>query len=94
LVGDEVADGAFGRDPSSGTWTLGRPRRRNQPFGDETIDGSRLIERNEPSDSLTMIRDGHFLAIANDVQVAAEMISEFSYPGFHHTIMALSGEEI
>jgi hypothetical protein len=94
LVGDEVADGAVGRDPSSGPWTLGRPRWRNQPFGDETIDGSGLIERNEPGDRFTMIRDGHFLAIANGVQVAAEMISEFSYPGFHRTIVALSGKEI
>ena len=90
LFGNEVADGALAPDPSAGAGAFRSGGRGDQSFADEPIKRSRLIERDEPSDRLTVIGDRYFLAVANDVEVTTEMVSQFSYSGFHQIIMAPS----
>jgi hypothetical protein len=47
------------------------------------------VERNETSNRLAVIGDGHLLAIAHDAEIAAEVIAKFSDASFHGTSMAL-----
>ena len=90
LVGDEIADGALGRDAPRRARPLRRSGRGYDPFGDETIERPRLIERYEPRHGLTVIGDDHLLAVSNGVEVTAQMVPQLSHPSFHSTIMALS----
>jgi hypothetical protein len=94
LFGDEIADSALGSDASSRSRAFDHERRRNEPLGDEAIEGSRLVEWNESGYRLAVVRDCHFLAITDRVEVAAEVISQLSDSSFHPMIMALSDQGI
>ena len=90
LVGNEIADGPLGCDAPRRACPLRRSGRGDEPFGDETVERPRLIEWDEPRHSLTVVGDDHFLTVPNDVEIAAQMVSQLSHSSFHSTIMALS----
>ena len=63
---------------------------RDQALGNQAIDGTGFFERYEPGHCLPVVRDRDLVTIANNVEVATEMISKFSHASFHTAIMALS----
>jgi hypothetical protein len=90
LVGYEIADGPFGSDAPCRPCPLRCSGRRDESFGDETIERPRPIEWDEPRHGLTVIGDDHLLAVSNGVEVTAQMVPQLSHSSFHSTIMALS----
>ncbi len=89
LLSDQVANGSAAAQRWSGAWALLMSRRRNQPFADEAVDRARLTDGYQTCDRFAVVGDGHLLTFAHDAEIAAEVISEFSYASFHSAIMAL-----
>ena len=92
LFGDEIADGSFGSYPPKRSLLLCVLGGADQTFGDEAIDDSWLIERHQASDGLAMVCHCDFLAVADDLKVATQVVSQLSYSSFHPLSMALSDE--
>lgn len=94
LLSDEVTDDFATGHLRSVAWPLVMNGRRNQPFADEAVNGAWLIEGNQASDRLAVIGHRHLLPVTYSTEIAAEVVSEFSYSGFHGTSMALLCTEI
>ncbi len=75
LLGHEIADRALGCDASAGTRSLGDPTWSGQPFGDETVQGTRPIEWNEKRYRLAVVGHGYFVSISNGVEVTTQAIT-------------------
>ena len=63
-------------------------------LGDEPIERTRPIERHQARHGLAVIGHRHLLALANQLQVPAEVITEFANTSFHPASMALFIGEI
>jgi hypothetical protein len=94
LLSNQVADGLAAAHVRGGAWALFMNWRGNQPFADEAVNRARLIEGHQTCDRFTMVGHGHLLAVTHGTEIAAEVVSEFSYACFHLIIMALSGANI
>jgi hypothetical protein len=89
LFSHEIADRALGGDTSTCPSPLRYQCRRDEALRDETVERSRLVERNQPGDGFAVIGNGHLLATTHHVEVTAEMVSQVSDSSFHLTSMAL-----
>ena len=62
-------------------------------FGDQAIEGPRTVEWNEPGHRLAVIGHGDLLPVADQFEVPAEMVTQFSDTCLHQESMALSATE-
>lgn len=76
LTGNEIADGALRRYPSSGgTRALPEWGRRYQPFGDETVQWTGPVHRDKSCNGSSVVGDRHLVAASHNVKVSTEVVS-------------------
>ena len=83
LFGDEVAHGALRLDGRAGARPFGGAPRGDETFGDEPVERARTTQGDKTRHRPAVVGDRDFSTVADQVEVAAEMISEFSNACFH-----------
>ena len=66
---------------------------RDESLGDESVERSGLLQRNQPSDSVSMVGDRDLGSVAHLREIAAEVISQLSDASFHDAKSGASREE-
>ena len=94
LFSDEIADRALSGDAASRPWAFRDSGRRDETFGDETIERTWPIEGNETCDRFAVVRYGHLVSGAYRIEVSAEVVAQFAHSGFHRHSMASFRENI
>lgn len=83
LFCDEVADGSPCLDGWAGARSFRGASGSDEPFCDEPVERAGTTQRNKTSDGTAVVGDRDFATVTDQVEVTAEVISEFSNACFH-----------